>query len=365
MMIKNPEENSATKKIINQFLAAAIIFFIPVIVNVVMGMLGEKTTFSNCWNSIPNNIDISTIYIPIGNNKRKPVLQSSSGYEPGEKKNMNKEIEEFFDATVGEKIARFGAQLAGYATGNVSKGGPHWPGWYPNHGSIYLHEKTGGEGKTYPNIGVGYSNYEELPSDLTNLHDFWFVQDMTSRYPATKKNIKTYWSREFAYAGNWPIIFATIRGSYDPSFSHSTTYLNSAVQNGTYSRFTTTFGELDKVAQPGDVIGGADMGHVWVWIGNSIVKDYWPDAPASAKMLTASGQEGLWPNIVASNYGVWKGNVKATIYRPTGKTNIDSSNPLVIDLTKYGLTNNLGFDSSESILRQQYCDSHWPHLGHK
>ena len=262
-----------------------------------------------------------------------------------------------------KKISRFGAQLAGYATGNVSTGGPHWPGWYPNHGSIYLTSDTGGDTKNYPNVGVGYKNYKELPNELTNLHDFWFTQDMTSRYPNTKLGIKTYWGENFAYAGMWPIISATIRGSYDPSFNHSTTYLTNSVNNGTYEIFTTTFSKLDEVCKPGDIIGGANMGHVW--IGNDIVKDYWPKAPKTAKMLTASGQEGRWPNIVNSNYGVWKGNVTATIYRPTGKVTINKKNPLVIDLTKYGLLNNDGFDAIESTKREKCCNDNWPHPNHK
>lgn len=364
-LIKNPEEKNGIKKITNQLIAATIIFFIPTIINALMYIVGNNTSISSCWNTLPNKIDTNITYISIGENNKKSINPSPSDYEKGTKKNTSEITKELVDASAGEKIARFGAQLAGYATGNVSKGGPHWPGWYPNHGNIYLHEGTGGSGKNYPNIGVGYDNYQELPNDLTNLHDFWFVVDMVSRYPATKKGVKLYWSKEFAYAGMWPIIFATIRGSYDPSFTHSNVYLDTSVQNGTYNKITTTFGKLDQVAQPGDIIGGANMGHVWIWIGNNIVKDYWPNAPTTAKMLTASGQEGLWPNIVNSNYGVWKGNVKATIYRPTGKVSIKSNNPLVVDLTKYGLTNNQGFNANESTIRQNYCDSHWPHPNHK
>ena len=85
-LVKNPEEKNGIKKIINQFLAAIIIFFIPVIVNVVMGIVGDNTEFSSCWNSLPNKIDISTEYIPIGNKEKKQIISSPNGYEKGEKK---------------------------------------------------------------------------------------------------------------------------------------------------------------------------------------------------------------------------------------------------------------------------------------
>lgn len=363
--IHNPDDTNVHKRIINMFIATLIVFFIPILLNIVMSSIGEETTFSSCWNNANKEVLASDNYYQIEKVDKKSIIPDPKEFEPGEKDSQSTTSSIVLDADAGEKIARFGAQLAGYATGNISKGGPHWPGWYPNRGSIYLLSGNGGYGSTYPNIGVGYHNYKDLPNELTNLHNFWFVSDMTSRYPATKKHIKTYWGENFAYAGMWPILFATIRGSYDPSFSHSSSYLESSVKNGTYTRIITTFGNLDKVAQPGDIIGGANMGHDWIWIGNDIVRDYWPNAPKTAKMLTASGQEGLWPNIVNSNYGVWKGNVKATIYRPTGKVSISASNPLVINLTKFGLSNNSGFDSTESTIRQEYCDKNWPHLSHK
>ena len=48
-LVKNPEEKNGIKKIINQFIAASIIFFIPLLVNVVMGILGNQTSLSSCW----------------------------------------------------------------------------------------------------------------------------------------------------------------------------------------------------------------------------------------------------------------------------------------------------------------------------
>ncbi len=57
-LMVNPDDKKRPKKIINSFIAAAIIFFIPMLVNVVMYMIGSNTTVSDCWNnasSINNN----------------------------------------------------------------------------------------------------------------------------------------------------------------------------------------------------------------------------------------------------------------------------------------------------------------------
>lgn len=59
----NPDDKKGLKNIINKFIAAAIIFFIPVFINVVMGLVGENTNFSSCWNNaadqsnVNNNVD--------------------------------------------------------------------------------------------------------------------------------------------------------------------------------------------------------------------------------------------------------------------------------------------------------------------
>ena len=45
----DPEAKGGNKKIINKFVAAAIVFFIPVFVNAVMTLVGESTNFSSCW----------------------------------------------------------------------------------------------------------------------------------------------------------------------------------------------------------------------------------------------------------------------------------------------------------------------------
>ena len=50
-LMQNPDEKNGVKKIFNKLIAAVIIFFIPVIVNVVMYLASDTTNFSSCWNA--------------------------------------------------------------------------------------------------------------------------------------------------------------------------------------------------------------------------------------------------------------------------------------------------------------------------
>ena len=51
-LIKKPDDEKLKKKIWNSIIAAVIVFFIPMFINLVFGLMGESTSFSSCWNSI-------------------------------------------------------------------------------------------------------------------------------------------------------------------------------------------------------------------------------------------------------------------------------------------------------------------------
>lgn len=54
-----PDDKTGLKKILNKVLAAFIIFLLPILINVVMGLVGESTEFSNCWNKTDTGISIN------------------------------------------------------------------------------------------------------------------------------------------------------------------------------------------------------------------------------------------------------------------------------------------------------------------
>lgn len=76
----NPDDKKGVKKIINKILAAVIIFFIPVFINVVMGLVGENTNFSSCWNNAADvsNTKTSTDPVDDSNDENKDT------YKPGD-----------------------------------------------------------------------------------------------------------------------------------------------------------------------------------------------------------------------------------------------------------------------------------------
>lgn len=83
-IIFKPDEAKYKKKIINSLLALTILFFIPTVVDVAMGLLGEKTLVSDCWNNVDINKKLDlTSFIPIDNNKRSNFFTDPDKYEKG------------------------------------------------------------------------------------------------------------------------------------------------------------------------------------------------------------------------------------------------------------------------------------------
>lgn len=81
-LVKNPEEKKLSAKIRNSFVAAIILFLVPTIVNISMGLLDNSYTVSSCWNAV-NYSGINTTYISINNEEKKQIVSDSSKYEKG------------------------------------------------------------------------------------------------------------------------------------------------------------------------------------------------------------------------------------------------------------------------------------------
>lgn len=85
ILIQNPDDKKALPKLRNSFFAAAIVFFIPILLNVVMNMLGENFTLSSCWNNI-GDYNGSPKYMEITGEEKKNIYTNSDDYAKGEKK---------------------------------------------------------------------------------------------------------------------------------------------------------------------------------------------------------------------------------------------------------------------------------------
>ena len=76
-LVTNPDDKKAKGKIKNSIIAAIIVFFVPFIVNVVMGLIDEKTVVSDCWNKATTKASTRTQY------------QDPNGYGSNVQKNNN------------------------------------------------------------------------------------------------------------------------------------------------------------------------------------------------------------------------------------------------------------------------------------
>lgn len=90
MMLKDPDDKKIPKKILNSIIALIILFFVPLLVNIIMKM--TNNSISACWNSTNNVFSISTVYQnPSGNDETKNIYTNPKNYEKGEKRPFNLE----------------------------------------------------------------------------------------------------------------------------------------------------------------------------------------------------------------------------------------------------------------------------------
>ena len=89
-LMRNPDDKKALPKLKNAFIAAAVVFLIPTIVNAAMYMLGNNFTLSDCWNSKSGTSSGSSSYQdPYGGKRNKIGVTDPSEYQGGKKKNSS------------------------------------------------------------------------------------------------------------------------------------------------------------------------------------------------------------------------------------------------------------------------------------
>lgn len=85
-LIMNPDEKKNISKIKNSFIAAIVVFMVPVGVNVVMQMLDENFTVSSCWNSA-GDYSGPHRYIKLSDQRKKSnIFTDPSAYQGGVQK---------------------------------------------------------------------------------------------------------------------------------------------------------------------------------------------------------------------------------------------------------------------------------------
>ena len=88
-LMASPDDKKKGKRIVNSFLAAGVIFFIPMLVNVVMSLIGTNTTISDCWNNAKKNTG-NNQYMEIEGKRKNSIFSKPDDYEKGKKQEITK-----------------------------------------------------------------------------------------------------------------------------------------------------------------------------------------------------------------------------------------------------------------------------------
>ena len=172
-VLTNPDEKKEKKKIYNMAVAAILIFFIPMLVDMVLGMLPNTYKLSSCWESAKNTT-ITTTHQFINPNKKEPSkIINQSLYEKGNEKQTDTTDNSPNPGTItgsakGEEIVRYALQFKGQAY----KRGGRWNGELPYKptdcfGFVTAIYKHFGYKLNWDDINKGRGNYEVVnPNDI-------------------------------------------------------------------------------------------------------------------------------------------------------------------------------------------------------
>ena len=87
-LMSNPDDKKLTPKIKNSIIAVILLFFVPLLVNVVMGMLDGGFDLATCWNVAESYNSGDPSYVDVDDDgKKKPI--GSSKYEGGNGEGSN------------------------------------------------------------------------------------------------------------------------------------------------------------------------------------------------------------------------------------------------------------------------------------
>lgn len=295
-LVKDPEEKNGLKKVYNQFLAAAIVFFVPVIVSVLMSVLGETTSLSNCWNSASNKITINNSFITINNQQKKTIVPDPNNYDPGK-------------PSKGIEIAKLAVRVAPYASPDTTTVFGPW-----NFYDAGVSASCGGASSLpnpwYPpsKVDPKYKDFEKIMDAVIN---------------GSRPGNKAYGSCAQASGG-------IIRAVADPDFNTShpegqIQYLRNN-QDKWKLVYTIKIGDkFDEVCQPGDLLVTDQIWtHTMIYVGNAVVRSKAEFKNSNGNIFQAGYDpcdHARYPRIDYMD----KASVPFYVYRPTGTGNFKYS----------------------------------------
>lgn len=194
-LVQNPEEKNGIKKIITSGLALIIIFFIPIVVDTVMKMVGEKYNISSCWLlAKESRFSIQTEkYINIGGDpEKKNIISDSSLYENGVPRNNSSSSGGGITSATGAKLVEAARSQLGvpYHTMHYGPKGSGYEGFGCAMFVSYCYNQVffgGVSGQDYGTSGFYGSTYEywgNVTNDGYNPHNKKFVEVSASEAQA-------------------------------------------------------------------------------------------------------------------------------------------------------------------------------------
>ena len=186
-MVTNPDEKKNLKKIFNMTIAAVVVFIIPIMINAVMGILGEDNKFSNCWNTASSNGLGNSTYIDPYNGKKnrtKPIT-SSNGY------NVSIKTATRGGATLRELSSEYASTIGG-----------------SSYDCVILQEQT----DTYASNYNGYSSgaksiISTVRSRNSNVHTYIRALWVTRSASSSTRNNSYSWTEKIAKETNSTVIY--------------------------------------------------------------------------------------------------------------------------------------------------------------
>ncbi len=267
----SPEQKNGMNKIKNSILAVFIVFFVPLMINVILSWFDTNYKITDCIKNV--NYDNSTpTYIDIfdSSKKKKSIKSDPSKYEKSDSK--------------GKKIAKLAVALSPTAAPDNHLYAPNANPW--------------------------------LKIDDSRLSDFFEVMDETiGKY----NDNNAYGSCAQAAAG-------IIRATVDPDFETmgpeaQIEYLNANTEKWKYVGTVNAGESFDEKCKPGDLLVCTQ--HTMIYVGNTLAKKKFPDT--TGNMFQASYDDGGGHTPTYAKYPsidsvVTEGRT-FSIYRPTGKGN--------------------------------------------
>ncbi len=304
-MVHNPDEKNGIKKVVNQFLAAAVVFFVPLSVNVLMGIVGEDTGFSSCWMNADDVLSSHTTYDDFNSKEKQKIISDSSNYEKGEssvEKTDNPGSStrtDYFDNVEG--VAQLAVLMAGSAT---------------------LH---GEDAHIYSPTANPWCKVQD--SRLYN--EYRIMDEVITKYPNSCPNpnnllcsgVSNYSYNNPAYASCAQAAAAVIRATVDPDFESAypemqLKYLQRNTEKWSMVQVVKAGERLDDTCKPGDLmitLGG--LTHTMIYVGNEMVRQRFPESIGNVYQAGYSEGHARYPAIDYMDAAY----ADFYVFRPTGK----------------------------------------------